>query len=169
MKNKIEPILVTLVNIIARGSHLVFFIVIGNKYGASTVTDTVIFLLTPLMVLTAVTSSSAEAVIMPAFHKIDNSDTAKYLFLYSIKKNILFVLPSSIVIVLIFSAVARHWDFLLMIILMPVPLIGSLSALKAGVLNASNRFRVAISGPLFGGITAVSFLLIMPTNAYFFG
>jgi peptidoglycan biosynthesis protein MviN/MurJ (putative lipid II flippase) len=169
VKYKIEPLIVTLVNILARGSHLLFFIVIGNKYGASDITDKVVFFLAPLMVLTAVTSGAAETVIMPVFHRAENTDTAKYLFVYSVKKITKFALPLSSIIIVIFAMITGYWNFLLMIILLPVPLFGSLSTLKSGVLNASGRFRVAILGPLFGGLTAVSFLLLAPVNIYSFG
>jgi len=169
VKNKIEPLIVTLVNILARGSHLLFFIVIGNKYGTSGITDTVVFFLAPLMVLTAVVSGAAETVIMPVFHRAENADTAKYLFVYSVKKIAMFTLPIGTIINILFAMITGYWNFMLMIILLPVPLFGALSSLKSGVLNASGRFRVAILGPLFGGLTAVSFLLFAPVNLYSFG
>jgi putative peptidoglycan lipid II flippase len=166
--DRIEPLIVTIVNILARGSHLLFFIVIGNKYGASGITDAVIFLLTPLLVITAVATGAAEAVIMPSFHKVDNADTAKYLFVYSTKKVIKYILPSSLIVIGICSVITRQWNLFLVLILLPVPLIGSFSSLKVGILNASNRFRIAILGPLFGGLTAVLFLAFAPINMYCF-
>jgi peptidoglycan biosynthesis protein MviN/MurJ (putative lipid II flippase) len=169
LKKKIEPLIVTSVNLLARGSHLLFFIIIGNKYGASNITDTVVFFLAPLMVLTAVTSGAAETVIMPVFHRAKNADTAKYLFVYSTKKIMVFTLMIGSIIIILTSMITGCWDFKLMVILLPVPLLGSLSALKCGVLNASGRFRVAILGPLFGGLTAVLFLMLSSVNLYSFG
>jgi peptidoglycan biosynthesis protein MviN/MurJ (putative lipid II flippase) len=169
LKNKIEPLIVTIANIVARGSHLLFFLVIGNKYGASGTTDIVLYLLAPLTVLTAVASGAAESVIMPAFHKTDNIDTARYLFVYAVKKITIFILPLSLLIILIFSAINKHFDFWMIAILLPTPLFGSLAAFKIGVLNASNKFRLAVLGPLFGGIAAVSFLVLAPVNMYCFG
>ena len=111
VKNRLEPLIITIVNIVARGSHLLFFMFIGNKYGASDTTDIVLYLIAPLTVLTAVTSGAAEAVIMPMFHKSKNADTARHLFIYSIKRNSLFIIPLSIITLIISSIINEYCDF----------------------------------------------------------
>lgn len=168
-REKIEPLIVTAASISARAVHLLFFMIIGNKYGASTVTDFVIYMIAPLTVFSAVVSGAADTVIMPVFHKSDNPNTAKYLYIYSIEKIIKFVLPLSVIIVTAYSVVAKQYDLLMMAILLPIPLVSSLSSLKVGILNASNRFRIAILGPFFGSLAAISFILLTPVNVYCFG
>jgi putative peptidoglycan lipid II flippase len=167
-KDKVEPLAVTAVSIIARAAHLLFFLVIGNKYGASSSTDFVIYMLAPLTVLSGVVSGAAETVVMPVFHKTDNPEAARYIFLYSIKKIIIFTLPISFIIVAILSAAFQKYDFLTIATLLFIPLLSGLSSLKTGVLNASGRFRAAVSGPFFGALSAVTFLFFAPVNIYCF-
>lgn len=166
--SKTEPLIITAVNIAARAAHLLFFIVIGNKYGSSTITDSVITLLAPLVVLTGIVSGAADVVAMPVFHKARNKNDAKYIYRFFLRRIICYLIPSSVLITIITSLFCNYSDFFLILILSPIPLLASLSALKAGILNASNRFRASVSGPFFGAITAVFFLLIAPVNIYCF-
>jgi putative peptidoglycan lipid II flippase len=162
------PYLVTLVNVLARGSHLLFFLIIGNIYGASDVTDTVLYLNAPLLVLMAVVSGAVDAVAMPMFHRADGRDSAQFLFQSAVKYIIRFILPLSILLLFIFSFFRGYHNFLLCTILLPIPLLGSLASLKTGLLNASDKFKSALLGPLFGGFLAVPFVVFAPVNIYCF-
>ena len=167
--NKIEPLIVTAVSLLARASHLLFFFIIGNKYGASVATDFIIYLIAPLTVISSVASGAADAVVMPVFHKVEDNSIAKYLFIFSIKKIFKFIFPLSLIVILISSFFAQSYDFLIMAILLPIPLFSALGSLKTGVLNASNKFRVAMLGPFFGSLFAIFLILLAPTNIYYFG
>lgn len=168
-KNRLEPLLVTAVSIIARAAHLLFFLIIGNKYGASSSTDFVIYMLAPLTILSGVVSGAADTVVMPVFHKIDHPGNAKYIFIFFIKKIITFILPISIFFIIISSVIIQKYDLLIIIVLFSIPVFSGLTSLKIGILNASNRFRVAMIGPFFGSISAIIFLFFTPVNKYYLG
>ncbi len=167
-KDRWEPLAVTAVSIIARAAHLFFFLIIGNKYGASSHTDFVIYMLAPLTVLSGVVSGAADVVVMPVFHKSENHNISKYIFQHSVKKIIKFILPLSFIIILSSSVIVQRYDCLLSVIIIFIPLFSGLASLKSGVLNASNRFQAAISGPLFGSLTAIIFFIFVPVNIYSF-
>lgn len=163
---KLEPYLLTIVNVLARGSHLLFYLVVGNRFGVSNITDEVVFLQTPLFVLMAIIVGAVEAVVMPAFHRVGNPNNAKFLYIYAVRRIVYIVLPFSGMLLLVFSLLQSRVDWVLLCILLPLPLFGSLAALKTGLLNASNRFRVALIGPLSGGLFAVPLILAVEPGVY---
>lgn len=168
LNNKLDPFFVTLVNVLARISHLLFFLIIGNKYGATAITDSVFYLQAPILVLMAVVTGAVDAVVMPVFHRADGKDTAKYLLHYSIKRIVVFTLPLSGLVLVIFSSIRGGFDWILICILIPLPLFGGLAALKSAILNASNRFKAALLGPLFGGLVSVPFVLLASPDIHTF-
>jgi len=163
---KLEPYILTCVNVLARMSHLLFYLAIGNQFGASSIIDRVVFLQTPLFVLMAVIAGTADVVVMPTFHRAENLDTAKFLSRYAVKRVLYIVLPGSGLLLCFFSFLQNSFDWILLCILLPLPMFGSLAALKSGVLNASNRFRVALLGPLVGGLLTVPFVLLVEPGLY---
>ena len=78
-------------------------------------------------------------------------------------------MPLSILAVICSSIIVKKYDILIIIVLFSVPVFSGLASLKIGVLNASNRFRVAMLGPFFGSISAVIFLFFTPSNKYYLG
>lgn len=165
--SKFEPLLITAVNIAARAVHLVFFIAIGNKYGSTSLTDDVIALLAPLVVLTSVATGAADSVAMPVFHKAKNKDEAAYIYSFFSKRIVVYISLLSLVICFTSSLLYKN-NYFLILILFSIPVFASLSALKAGILNASNRFQAAVTGPLFGAAAAIFFLFMMPNHIYSF-
>lgn len=165
--SRFEPLLITAVNIAARAVHLVFFIAIGNKYGSTALTDNVIALLAPLVVLTSVTTGAADSVAMPVFHRAKNKDEASYIYSFFSKRIVVYISLLSLVICFASSLLYKN-NYFLILILFSIPVFASLSALKAGVLNASNRFQVAVTGPLSGAAAAIFFLIMMPNHIYSF-
>ncbi|MGR0479911.1 MAG: lipid II flippase MurJ [Candidatus Electronema sp. V4] len=166
--NKIEPLLITAVNIAARAVHLVFFIAIGNKYGSTELTDSVYSLLAPLVILTGVATGVAETVAMPVFHKLKNKNEVKYVFIFFLRKIVICISASCIVVSFVSSILYHEKDYLTVSILSLIPFFASLTAIKIGILNASNKFKAAVSGPLFGASAATFFLLVCPIHIYFF-
>lgn len=167
--SKIKPLLITAVNIAARAVHLVFFISIGNKYGSTELTDRVYSLLAPLVVLTGVATGAAETVAMPVFHRLlKNKNEAKYVFIFFLRKIVIFISASCIIVSFVSSILYHEKDYLTVLILSLIPIFSSLAALKIGILNASNKFKAAVSGPLFGAFAAIFFLLVFPVHIYFF-
>lgn len=72
--------IITLINGMSRFLHFLFFIVIGNRFGANSTTDTVLLIQAPLLILVSVTAGIAEAVVMPAMHRaFTNSSTGNLL------------------------------------------------------------------------------------------
>lgn len=165
---KIKPLLITAVNIAARAVHLVFFIAIGNKYGSTELTDSVYSLLAPLVVLTGVSTGAAETVAMPVFHKLKNKNEAKYVFIFFFRKIVIYISASCIVVSFVLSILYHEKDYLTVSIMSLIPVFSSLAALKTGILNASDKFKAAVSGPLFGAFAAIFFLLVFPVHVYFF-
>jgi len=165
-QNKVEPCLVTLANLAARASHLVFFLAIGNIYGANHITDLVLYLQAPLLVLMTVVAGATDAVVMPSFHKADEKDTAKFIFNWVIRRIVSIILPLSFSILVIFSFYRGIFDWILIALLCPIPLFGALASFKAGVLNASDKFRVAMLGPLFGGMLSVPYIFLSSRSIY---
>ncbi len=105
---------------------------------------------------------------MPVFHRVKNKDEAAYVYRFFSKRIVVYISLLSIVICFASSLVYKNNNYYLIFILFLIPVLASLSALKAGVLNASNRFQAAVSGTLSGAAAAILFLLITPIHIYSF-
>jgi putative peptidoglycan lipid II flippase len=159
--------LITAFNLAARGFQLLFFLSVGNRFGANELTDTVLFLQAPLLVLMSVAAGAAETVVMPAMHRAFENNCSVALY-RSLKKRAVWVV-SVLTVILLATATAVNrnatWDLLLM--LFPIPLLAALSSIQMGALNAEGRYRLAVLGPLYGAVVALPLTFVLPLEAFY--
>ena len=155
----------TILNIAARAAHFALFLIIGNKFGISNATEEVFFLYAPLVVIMTVTMGVADVIVMPAMHRAKNIGRLWYMrdrFLHVIFKYI----PLITVMALIFSwCLNRNINLQLLIILAPIPLLSSISALYIGVLNSIDMHKFAVMSPVYGSIISIPIIFIVPMTA----
>lgn len=155
----------TILNIAARAAHFALFLIIGNRFGISNATEEVFFLYAPLVVIMTVTMGVADVIVMPAMHRAKNIGRLWYLrniFLHAIFKYI----PLITVMALILSwYLNRNINLQLLIILAPIPLLSSISALYIGVLNSIDMHKFAVMSPIYGSIISIPIIFIVPMTA----
>jgi peptidoglycan biosynthesis protein MviN/MurJ (putative lipid II flippase) len=157
---------ITALNLIARGFHLLFFLSVGNRFGADATTDTVFLLQAPLLVIMSVAAGAAETVIMPAMHRAFQMDCTKEL-LNAIKfRAVIFILPVTLLILLVAGRIYENSSLGIIFILAPMPLLAALSSINTGVLNAEGKHRRAMLGPLYGSVASIPFVFVLPFTAY---
>lgn len=154
----------TLVEIFARSLHLLIFLVIGNCFGTGMATDTVFFLYAPLTVIMSVTAGIAQAVVMPGEHRAQAAKCVSAFRRTIIRRTISIILPVSLIAILVSSALSDHADLLVILILLPIPMLASLSAIYTGLLNAEDRYRLAVVSPAYGSVLAFLMILLMPVT-----
>lgn len=154
----------TLAEIFARSIHLCIFLIIGNRFGAGMVTDAVFFLYAPLTVIMSVTAGIAQAVVMPGEHRAQVAKCASAFRRTIIRHTISIILPVSLIVILAAWAITDHADLLVVLILLPIPLLASLSAIYTGLLNAEDRYRLAVLSPAYGSVLAFLMILLMPVT-----
>lgn len=165
MKFDISVLSLTLTNIIARSVHFVFFIVLGNIYGISAVTEDVFFLYAPIVVMMAVATGVADVIVMPAMHRAENFRCTKEVctsFKLIIYKTVPVV---SIIIIFAMWIIRPSANVLTLIILAPIPILSSVSSLYSGVLNSHDKHKLAVLGPVYGSILSLPTLFILPISA----
>jgi len=156
---------ITLINALARGAHLIFFITIGNRFGADTHTDTVLFLQAPLLVLMSVVAGTLEAVIMPSMHRATQTNSASELIRSLIKWTCGCVLILTILLMAISVLISGKTDPLLVLILFPIPMLAALSSLFMGILNARKQYIKAVTGPFFGVFASIPLAFLLPVSS----
>jgi putative peptidoglycan lipid II flippase len=57
-----------------------------------------------------------------------------------------------------------HVDLLVTLILLPIPMLASLAAIYTGLLNAEDRYRLAVLSPAYGSVFAFLIILLMPVT-----
>jgi peptidoglycan biosynthesis protein MviN/MurJ (putative lipid II flippase) len=158
--------IITTLNLIARGFHLLFFLFIGNRFGVDATTDTVFLLQAPLLVIISVVAGVAESVIMPAMHRAFQMNCTKEL-LNAIKyRAVIFIVPVTFLVLIVASRIYENSSLGIIFILAPMPLLASLSSINTGVLNAEGKHRRAILGPIYGSMASIPFVFILPISAY---
>lgn len=162
----VSALSITLINLIARGCHLLLFLSIGNRFGTDTTTDTVFLLQAPLLVLMAVTAGAAEAVVMPAMHRAYRSNCSRLLLRVLTRRALLLVVPIALAISVFALQFVKGATPGLACLLVPMPVLASLSAIKVGVLNAEGKHRLALLGPLYGGLLSLPVLYLIPRSGY---
>lgn len=156
------PFAVTLVNLAARGVHLLFFLSLGNRFGADTLTDAVIFLQAPLLVLVAVTGGAADAVVMPAVHRALRNGCPRHLARGLISRALAVLLPLTAMALFVAREIHGNGGIRLLAVLMPVPCLAAVSAVRTGELNALGKYRAAVLGPLYGSLLSIPFVWLLP-------
>jgi putative peptidoglycan lipid II flippase len=153
---------ITLVNIFARAAHLLLFLAISNRFGASTATDTILLLQAPLLIVMSVSAGVADVIVMPAMHRALLSNSSITILNQFRYYALLAALPLSIIAVLIGSYISPKATLLMILIVLPMPLFSTLSSLHTGILNANNMHKRAAIGPLYGGLASIPLLFILP-------
>ena len=163
---RLTTLYVTATNLIARGGHLILFVSIGNRYGIDITTDSVFFLYAPLIVIISVSTGVADTIVMPAMHRailLDNSIGVRR----ALQRQLLrLVVPVSVVSLLLVWVVHQDTSIAMVMLLLPIPVCGSLAAFFAGLLNADGRHVEATLGPLYGCIFSLPFVFILPKTAH---
>lgn len=156
--------LISIANIIARLTHLLLFVVIGNRYGISGVTDEIFLIYAPLAVLMTVTNSVAEVVVMPIFHRakmVGVTDQIAFLFI----KIIFLAVPITAAVVLLLSYMFFfEFNYFVFFIFILLPILSTLSSFFMGYLNSRDKLAIAMLGPFYGGIIAIPVCLYLDVS-----
>lgn len=157
---------VTVCVLIARAAHLVFFLVLGNLYGADATTDTVFFLYTPLSVIMSVAAGVADVVVMPALYKAKQIDGGSEL------QRVFFRYSLTVTPVITGAALLGAWLLVphvsasLLLLLFLIPLFAALTAVLTGVLNARGHFHRAVLPPMYGAVIAAPLAYLAPRSEH---
>lgn len=154
----------TLVEIFARSINLFIFLIIGNRFGAGMVTDAVFFLYAPLTVIMSVTTGIAQAVVMPGEHRAQIAKCTSAFRRAIIRHTVSIILPVSLIAILVSWAMSDRADLLVALILLPIPMLSSLAAIYTGLLNAEDRYRLAVLSQAYGSVLAFLMILLMPVT-----
>lgn len=140
--------------------HLLLFLAIGNVYGVSQATEVVYFIYAPLAVIVSVALGVSDVVVMPAMHRAILLKDDAYLRYEFIKRTFLYIVPCSIFIILVCGYFVAEVSLVTLLLMLPIPLLGSLSALYVGVLNSYGAMRLAVLGPFYGSILALPIVFL---------
>lgn len=157
---------VTVANLVARGGHLILFVSIGNRYGIDVTTDTVFYLYAPLIVIISVGAGVADTIVMPVMHRAFMLESAYKVHRALQRRLVRLVVPVSIVSLFLVWMTDPNASISLIILLLPVPICGSLAAYYSGILNAHGRHVAATLGPLYGCVASIPFVFILPKTAH---
>lgn len=150
--------------LISRGGVLLLFLVIGNRFGANASTDTVLFIQAALMVLMSAATGAAEAVVMPALHRAVRFGCARTLVKLLALRTTFTLLPLTIATVSLAALFVHPASVSTAAFLIPIPVLGALSAVTSAELNSIGRHASAATGPLFGSIVAIALCFVLPAN-----
>lgn len=154
----------TTINLISRGAYFLVFLLIGNLYGATEVTDTIFLLYAPIAVAITVIAGIAEIVYMPAAHRAEILHCTQAFRRHLLQKGIITVSVLSPLLALVSFIVAGKMN-LLVIILLPIPVLATTSAIHASALNAAGKFRTAALSPVYGALCATATIWLLPRSA----
>lgn len=155
---------ITGLNIFARVFHLLVFLLIGNIYGVGKTTDLVFLIYAPLSVIMSVIAGAAQVVIMPGVHRAEVDDCVAG-FLHAIFKRALsFTAVTTALVILVVITVDTNIasNYQIVALLAPIPMLSCVSAFYTNVLNAHDKFRLAVLGPVFGAIGAILAIGLLP-------
>ncbi len=165
LTNKLPIASVTIINIVARASHLALFLVIGNYFGISAGTEIVFFLYAPLAVIMSVALGVTDVVVMPAMHKaelIQSSGIVEGVFY----RFALQVIPiATIAIMAITWLLVPQASVQTILLLAPIPLVSSFSSIYIGLLNSQGKHNCAVLGPVYGSIISLLVVFVFPPSA----
>ncbi len=156
---------ITGVNLGARAVQLVSFVFIGNLYGADSNTDTVLLLQAPLLILMSVSAGTFEAIIMPAMFRAVKTKSTGNLLSFILSGTIKYLVPLTVILLLVANWLVERAEPALMLILSPMPLLSAYSSIYIGILNAEGYFLKAVSGPFYGAILSLFFILCLPISS----
>ena len=151
---------------LARGAHLLFFLAIGNIYGANSTTDSVLLLLAPLVIAMTMVSSASEVIIMPTMHRAMKTGAAGYLYKKLRNYTSLFSLFISLIAIVSGSILSPKIGIYTILTVLPLPILSALSGIQMGILHSESRHGTAVLGPLYGGLAASFALLLLPKSAH---
>lgn len=160
----LKALLISGVNVFARGSHLVLFVFIGNLFGATGVTDAIFLFVAPVTVVMAVAAGAAEIVIMPTVHRAVEAGCPGAVRRRLLGYALMTVAPFSLIAVGVGLAIGSTIDWIIVALVLPMPVLAAASAVFQGFLNADGRFRTAVLGPAFGALAAVPLVLALPAS-----
>jgi len=164
MPDQASPLSITIASIVSRGLYLFLFILIGNVYGSSTVTDDLFLIYSPIVVIVTVIAGISEIVIMPTIHKADDLQCSRIIFFRIIKFSVVFVFVFSLIVLPVFMYLNNKLYPMVLLILLPIPVISTLSSLLANFLNARNQFIKAALSPTIGASFSCLLVLILPST-----
>ena len=157
---------ITGVNIFARLFHLFVFLLIGNLYGLGDTTDLVFLVYAPLAVIMSVTAGAAEVIIMPGVHRAQAYNCVpEFLYAIFVRAMVFVALATLIALtvsILISTDVASN--YVIIALLAPIPFLSCISSFASNMLNAHDKFRLAVLGPIFGTAGAVLVLFLLPQS-----
>ncbi len=141
--------------------QLLLFLAIGNLYGVSEATEVVFFIYAPVAVIIGVALGVADVIVMPAMHRAMISKNDGYLRSALTKYTIFFIVPLSAVVFIVSTYYVDDVSLKTLLLMMLIPLLGSISALHIGFLNSFGSMRLAVLGPLYGSIVALPVVFLV--------
>jgi peptidoglycan biosynthesis protein MviN/MurJ (putative lipid II flippase) len=164
MKSTPYSLSLTAVNLIARGSYFLVFLLIGNSYGSTITTDTVFLMYAPVAIAATVIAGIAEIVGMPFAYRAQ-ADHCRTAFRRLLTRKAVTATLSLAPLVLIASFAMAGTIGAVALLLMPIPALAAISGIFASQLNAAGHFRVAALGPVYGAAVAGISLVAIPVSA----
>lgn len=160
-----SAIKITLLNIIARALHFLFYIAIGNIYGANQETDFVLFVLAPLIVVMSVITTVSEIIVIPVIHRAKNNISINIVKNILLMRGLIVVIPLTVLSMIItHNFIDSMLDEYVIYILFPIPIISMYTAVVTGALNAEGLFKRASIIRAYGGVLAILTLIVLPIN-----
>ena len=153
---------ITALNLLARSAHLLLFLIIGNRFGATASTDTVLLLQAPLLVVMTVSTGVTDVIVMPVMHRASLSRSSITLLRKFRFFALLVTVPLAVIAVLAGAILSTNATLLMCLILLPMPLFSILSGMHVGILNSCKMHGRAAIGPLYGGGAAIPLLIVLP-------
>ncbi|MCG8433829.1 MAG: hypothetical protein MJA83_07360, partial [Gammaproteobacteria bacterium] len=148
-----------------RVGQLLFFILIGNLYGISAVTDAVFFDYAPVALVAAILANVADAVIIPAVHRAAQSGVKSVFAEKLLWRSTGVVLLVGIIGLGVTGLIRAELNSGVIWLFLLVPVMAARSAVYTGLLNADGRHSVALLGPAYGALGGVIALLALPVSA----
>lgn len=153
---------ITALNVAARVAHLLLFLGIGNRFGANEITDTVFLLQAPLVVVNSIVASTAELVVMPALHRAEAAGAVAAVYHRLARHALALVLPATALGLLGSSLWTGRFEPLALALLLPMPVLATVAALRGGLLHAHGRHGRAYLGALYGSLAGGAALALAP-------
>jgi peptidoglycan biosynthesis protein MviN/MurJ (putative lipid II flippase) len=158
---------ITGVNIFARVFHLLLFLLIGNLYGIGESADLVFLVYAPLSVIMSVVAGAADVIIMPGVHRAEKYNCVPGFLRAILIRALIFVLLATVAVGI--ASVLINPDILrasgVIALLLPIPFLACISSFSANFLNAHDKFRQAVLGPVFGTIGSVLVITLLPVSS----
>jgi peptidoglycan biosynthesis protein MviN/MurJ (putative lipid II flippase) len=155
---------ITVLNVSARAAQLLLLLGIGNRFGATEVTDTVFLLQAPLVVINSIVASTAELVVMPALHRAEAAGAVAAVYRRLVRHAVVVVVPITLAGLVVSSLWVGRFEPAAVALLLPMPILATLASLRSGLLHAHGRHARAYLGPLWGSLAGGLALVAAPLS-----